>query len=47
MITNDKRELVTCIDINDSGNLIVKDKDNNIREIMSGEVSIRGINGYI
>ena len=47
LITNDKRELVTCIDINDSGNLIVKDKDNNIREIMSGEVSIRGINGYI
>lgn len=47
LIKNDKRELVTCIDINDSGNLIVKDKDNNIREIMSGEVSIRGINGYI
>lgn len=47
LITNDKRELVTCIDINDSGNLIIKDKDNNIREIMSGEVSIRGINGYI
>lgn len=47
LIKNDKRELVTCIDINDSGNLIIKDKDNNIREIMSGEVSIRGINGYI
>lgn len=47
LIKNDQRELVTCIDINDSGNLIIKDKDNNIREIMSGEVSIRGINGYI
>lgn len=47
LIKDDGRELVRCIDINENGNLVVKDRDNNIKEIFSGEVSVRGINGYV
>ena len=47
VIKGDERELVKCIDINNEGNLIVRDSENNIREIMSGEVSIRGVKGYV
>ena len=47
IIKGDERELVKCIDINNEGNLIVRDSENNIREIMSGEVSIRGVKGYV
>lgn len=41
------RELVKCLDINEDGNLIVEKEDKSIKEIMSGEISIRGLNGYI
>ena len=47
IIKNNKRELVKCIDINENGNLIVKEKNGEIQEIMSGEVSIRGVKGYV
>lgn len=47
LINNNKRELVKCIDINENGNLIIKEKNDEIQEIMSGEVSIRGIKGYV
>ena len=47
LVKGDKKELVTCIDINENGNLIVKDELNNTKEVMSGEVSVRGVNGYI
>jgi birA, biotin-[acetyl-CoA-carboxylase] ligase region len=47
VIKGDEKELAECIDINSEGNLVIKDSENNIREIMSGEVSIRGINGYV
>ena len=47
VIKNNKRELVKCIDINENGNLIVKEKNGEIQEIMSGEVSIRGVKGYV
>ena len=30
-----------------NGNLIVKEKNGEIQEIMSGEVSIRGVKGYV
>lgn len=46
VIKNNQKELVKCIDINEKGNLIIK-KDNEIIEINSGEVSIRGEHGYI
>lgn len=47
VLKNNKKELVTCIDINESGNLVIKDKNGQVREIMSGEISIRGIKGYV
>ena len=46
-IKNDQKELVDCIGINEEGNLIIKNKDGNLEEIMSGEVSIRGVKGYV
>lgn len=46
-IKSNKKELVKCIDINEDGNLVVKEKDGKIKEIMSGEVSIRGVKGYV
>ncbi|MGM9531281.1 MAG: biotin--[acetyl-CoA-carboxylase] ligase, partial [Intestinibacter sp.] len=47
IIKNNKKELVKCIDINDSGNLIIKERNGQIKEIMSGEISIRGVKGYV
>lgn len=47
VIKNKERELVECIDINIDGNLIVKKYNGTIEEVMSGEVSVRGENGYV
>ncbi|UPA30390.1 biotin--[acetyl-CoA-carboxylase] ligase [Terrisporobacter glycolicus] len=47
IIKGDEKELVKCIDISDNGNLIVRDANNNVQEILSGEVSIRGVKGYV
>lgn len=47
VIKNNKKELVKCIDINENGNLLVREKNGEINEIMSGEVSIRGVKGYV
>ena len=47
VIKNDQKELVDCIGINEEGNLIIKNKDGKLEEIMSGEVSIRGVKGYV
>lgn len=47
LIKGEERELVKCLDINEDGNLIVERKDKSIKEIMSGEVSIRGVKGYV
>ena len=47
IIKGDERELVKCIGLNKDGNLIIKDNNDSIREIMSGEVSIRGVKGYV
>ena len=43
---NDK-DYVECLDINEEGNLLVKCENGEIREIMSGEISIRGKHGYV
>ena len=40
-------KVVDCIGINEEGNLIIKNKDGKLEEIMSGEVSIRGVKGYV
>ena len=47
LIKNNKKELVECIDINENGNLIIKENNGEIKEILSGEVSIRGVKGYV
>lgn len=46
-IKGGERELVRCIEINDEGNLIVKKENGDVKEIMSGEISIRGVKGYV
>ena len=47
IIKGDEKELVKCVDISNNGNLIVRDGNNNVQEIFSGEVSIRGVKGYV
>lgn len=47
ILNADNKEQVKCLDINEDGNLIVEKQDKSTREIMSGEVSIRGIKGYV
>lgn len=47
IIKNNEKELVNCIGMNEEGNLIIKNKDGKLEEIMSGEVSIRGVKGYV
>ena len=47
IIRNDEKELVKCIDINEEGNLVVKNSSGQVKEIISGEVSIRGVKGYV
>lgn len=47
LLNKENREKVYCMDISDDGNLIVKHEDGDIEEIISGEVSVRGQNGYI
>ena len=47
LIKEDEKELVRCLDVNDDGNLIVRNENNIIQEIISGEISIRGVKGYV
>lgn len=47
IIKGDDKELVRCIDINENGNLLINDMNGNEREIFSGEISIRGVKGYV
>ncbi len=46
-IQGEDKNLVKCLDMNDDGNLLVEESDGNVREILSGEVSIRGVKGYV
>ena len=47
LIKEDEKELVRCLDINDDGNLIVRNENNIVQEFISGEISIRGVKGYV
>ncbi|MCT4509023.1 MAG: biotin--[acetyl-CoA-carboxylase] ligase [Tepidibacter sp.] len=47
IINNDKKRKVKCIDINEAGNLVIINEDNDIEELIAGEVSIRGERDYI
>lgn len=46
-IRGENKELVKCLDIDENGNLIVINSKGEKVEIMSGEISIRGLKGYI
>ena len=39
--------IYTAVGINPEGGLVVKDDDGNLKEIRSGEVSVRGLYGYV
>ena len=47
VIEKGETEEVECINIDDNGNLIVKKADGTEKRIFSGEVSVRGENGYV
>lgn len=47
VIKGEEKELVKCLDINNDGNLVIQKKDKTIEQIISGEISIRGENGYV
>ncbi|CAH2211825.1 biotin--[acetyl-CoA-carboxylase] ligase [Tepidibacter aestuarii] len=47
IINADKKRKVKCIDLNEEGNLVIINEDNDIEELISGEVSIRGEHNYV
>lgn len=47
IITNDSEQIYTAIGINPQGGLVVKDDKGEMSEIRSGEVSVRGLYGYV
>lgn len=44
LITYNKEEIVTCISLSDSGDLIVKDSLGNEKAVLTGEISFNGVN---
>ncbi len=47
VINGNNEVICTVIDIDDEGELIVKHKDGTTKRVISGEVSVRGIYGYV
>ena len=47
IISNDSEQVYTAIGINPQGELVVKDDNGIVSEIRSGEVSVRGLYGYV
>ncbi|NLL82533.1 MAG: biotin--[acetyl-CoA-carboxylase] ligase [Tissierellia bacterium] len=47
ILNGSTKKLGRALDINDAGELVVEFTDGKIQSILSGEISIRGINGYI
>lgn len=47
VISGDKEEIGKAIALNDNGELVIEDEDGNERTVFYGEVSVRGINGYL
>lgn len=47
IINREKEENGVALDIAPDGNLVVKYNDGKIKKVFSGEVSVRGLNGYI
>jgi len=47
VINGNDEVICTVIDIDDDGELIVRHKDGTVNRVISGEVSVRGIYGYV
>lgn len=47
IISRSKETLGRAIDLSDDGELVVQYNDGNIEKIISGEISIRGLNSYV
>ena len=47
ILNGSTKKLGRALDINDAGELVVEFTNGKIQSILSGEISIRGINGYI
>lgn len=47
IIYRDREELGVAVDLTDQGELLVKNKNGEIEKIISGEISVRGVNGYV
>lgn len=47
VISGGKETICTAIDIDEDGELIVKHEDGTFHKVLSGEVSVRGIYGYV
>ena len=44
---DNNKELVKCIDINEDGDLVIQKQNGEIEELISGEISIRGVDRYV
>ena len=47
VVRGDDRYYATALDIDDAGGLIIRTSDNTLHTVTSGEVSIRGMYGYL
>ena len=47
LLGRDGRETVTAIEIDELFGLVVRDADGAVRTVRSGEVSVRGMYGYV
>lgn len=47
IVEQDKERVLTAVGIDDKGGLLVKDGKGNMETIISGEVSVRGLYGYV
>lgn len=47
LIRGEEKQYGIALDINEEGGLIVRFRDNSIRTVTSGEVSVRGMYGYL
>ncbi|KZL89530.1 bifunctional ligase/repressor BirA [Clostridium magnum DSM 2767] len=47
IINRGKESIGKAIDLNDEGELLVQFSDGRVEKIISGEISVRGLNGYV
>ncbi|MTI46510.1 biotin--[acetyl-CoA-carboxylase] ligase [Sporosalibacterium faouarense] len=47
IISRHKEELGKAIDITENGELIIEKENGEVEKVISGEISVRGINGYV